>query len=142
MRTRWTIEVACGSNNELRERLRRDFGTIVTAYGFIPEMYRKLSNYDLVITKPGSATLMELLELRVPFLLMPGIPGIEDDNADEITKVLGVPLLRSSDLTQYALRSVIREDGSLTAAGYAWITGLETLRASLPSEGISMSDLA
>ena len=58
----------------------------VKIYGFINNVYELLEIADLVITKPGGATVTECLEMQKFMILLPGIGGQEKYNADFVIK--------------------------------------------------------
>ncbi len=136
------IEVVCGTNHALKARLERQFGSEVGCHAVVPELYRRYRDFDLVITKPGTATLMELVTMRVPFFIIRGIPGIEGRNAQIVGKLIGMPPARSARDIQNLMRELLDHDGTLTASGRAWLANLEALREMLPDRAISWADLA
>lgn len=58
----------------------------VKILGYTNDVFNLLRISDLVITKPGGATLTECLEFKVPMLLIPGVGGQEKYNARYVIK--------------------------------------------------------
>ena len=54
--------------------------------GYSTDVFNLYRISDLVISKPGGATITECLEFRVPMLLIPGVGGQEKYNAKFIEK--------------------------------------------------------
>ena len=77
-----------GKNKELEEKCRRyilkEHISNVTVLGFVADVYSLLNITDIVITKPGGATLTECIDMRVPMILIPGNGGPEKYNAKYI----------------------------------------------------------
>jgi len=90
------VTVVCGRNTRLCAALARRGLPGVEVLGFVDDLPALLGEHDLVVTKPGSVTVQELLDRGVPFLLLPGIPGVERGNALRIGRLLGLPMLRSA----------------------------------------------
>ncbi len=79
-----------GKNQKLEEKARRYVmkrkATNVKVLGFTKDVYNLLSISDVVISKPGGATLTECIDMRVPLILIPGNGGPEKYNARYICK--------------------------------------------------------
>lgn len=58
----------------------------VKILGFTKDVYSLLNASDVVITKPGGATITECIEMRVPMILIPGNGGPEKYNARFVRK--------------------------------------------------------
>lgn len=87
-----------GKNKELEEKCRRfvlqEHISNVTVLGFVNDVYSLLNITDVVITKPGGATLTECIDMRVPMILIPGNGGPEKYNAKYIAhKKYGVKVI-------------------------------------------------
>lgn len=74
-----------GNNKELEDKCRRyifnNYKSNVTVLGFVNDVYSLLRISDIVITKPGGATLTECIDMQVPMILIPGNGGPEKYNA-------------------------------------------------------------
>ena len=79
-----------GKNQRLEEKARRYVmkkkATNVKVLGFTKDVYSLLNISDLVISKPGGATLTECIDMKVPMLLIPGNGGPEKYNAKFIKR--------------------------------------------------------
>lgn len=73
--------VVCGTNAKLKEELgHKSYGFKVQVLGFVNNMPELMSASDLIIAKPGGATMCEALVSNLLMLLTNGIPGQEDGN--------------------------------------------------------------
>ena len=79
-----------GKNQKLEEKARRYVikkkATNVKVLGFTKDVYSLLNISDVVISKPGGATLTECIDMRVPMILIPGNGGPEKYNAKYICR--------------------------------------------------------
>jgi processive 1,2-diacylglycerol beta-glucosyltransferase len=135
-----SITLVCGTNRRLEEKLRRRFGGRFEVQGFVRGLGRRLRKFDFVVTKPGSASLMELFESAVPFAMMPGIPGIEDGNERELM-YWSIPMLRDERSTEQAIRGLFEQDGTFTLAGENWREHISLMRTTLPARELTYSDV-
>ena len=84
------VIVVCGRNEEVKEEVedikskyrRRNIHVL----GFVNNVYELLKISDIVISKPGGATVTECLETKNVMLVLPGIGGQEKYNARFICK--------------------------------------------------------
>lgn len=137
---RFSLTVACGHNGALKEEIAALGDPRIDAQGYICNLPLMFSEYDLVLTKPGSVTVMELLDSAVPFLLIPGIFGIERSNAKKISEYLAMPILRRRREVHRILDTLFAKD--VTAAGRLLTIreGLQRLNNELPAQSISKVD--
>jgi len=131
------VVVSTGSNERLRSHLSGTSPARVEVRGYISEMAREFADYSLVITKPGSVTLMEISDVNVPFILIPGIPGIESGTTVEYCRRLGVRRLR----TERMFRHWFTPDGVTTKEGARAIQAGLDLLAELPDDALRAKDL-
>ena len=79
-----------GKNQKLEEKARKFVmkkrASNVKVLGFTKDVYNLLNVSDVVISKPGGATLTECIDMRVPLILIPGNGGPEKYNARYICK--------------------------------------------------------
>ena len=79
-----------GRNQKLEEKARRYVmkkkASNVKVLGFTKDVYNLLNVSDVVISKPGGATLTECMDMPVPLILIPGNGGTEKYNARYICK--------------------------------------------------------
>ena len=72
-------------NNKLENKCKRYVKqknlTNIKVLGFTNDVFNLLKISDLVISKPGGATITECLEMKVPMILVPGVGGQEKYNA-------------------------------------------------------------
>jgi UDP-N-acetylglucosamine:LPS N-acetylglucosamine transferase len=136
-----SVTAVCGSNAGMRSRIGRMASDAVTAERFMPGLAARLSDFDLVVTKPGSVTLMEAIDARVPFWLMPGIPGIESGNKRWLSDQEGLPFVTDARSARDALFKLFENDLSLTDAGDDWRRRCLSVSSLLPASSLSLSDL-
>ncbi len=69
---RWQVVACCGKNQALKEELESrapGFRNKVVPVGFSLELHRLMRASDLLITKPGPASIMEGVAMNVPLVL-------------------------------------------------------------------------
>lgn len=71
----------CGGNQELYEKLHRQYGRQVIVVGHTDHMADYLRASCLYITKPGGLSSTEAAVFGIPLIHMPPIPGCESHNA-------------------------------------------------------------
>lgn len=85
------IIFVCGKNVKLKNRcdklIKRKKIKNVKILGYTNDVFSLFKISDLVITKPGGATITEALEMHTPLLLVPGVGGQEKYNAKFISKM-------------------------------------------------------
>lgn len=81
-----------GKNNKLKNKCLNYVKTLnlentnILILGFTKDIFNLLNISDVVITKPGGLTVTEILEMKVPMILIPGNGGQEEYNAKFIEK--------------------------------------------------------
>ncbi len=79
-----------GNNARLKEKcdnyVLKNNITNIKVLGYSKDVLNLMKISDLVISKPGGATVTECLEMRVPLLLVPGVGGQEKYNARFISR--------------------------------------------------------
>ena len=85
------IEVVCGDNQRLYQRLRSRFlaSPAVSVFGAVDSLLPFLERAGAVITKPGIATLAEAHAARRQLFLLRGLPVAEDHNARHAIRHFG-----------------------------------------------------
>lgn len=80
----------CGKNDKLKNKCEKYVKEKniknVKVLGYSNDVFNLMKISDLVISKPGGATVTECLEMRVPMLLVPGMGGQEKHNARFVDK--------------------------------------------------------
>lgn len=80
----------CGKNEELKNKceklIKREKYKNIKVLGFVNDVYSLYSVSDIVISKPGGATVTECLEMKKPMILIPGVGGQENYNAKFMLK--------------------------------------------------------
>jgi processive 1,2-diacylglycerol beta-glucosyltransferase len=84
------VIVVCGKNKEVKDSAeyikRRYDSKNIHVLGFINNVYELLKISDIVISKPGGATVTECIETKNVMLILPGIGGQEKFNANFMCK--------------------------------------------------------
>ena len=80
----------CGKNKNLKAKCEEyihsnDIKNVVIL-GFTHDVFNLLYVSDVVITKPGGSTVNEIIEMRKPSILIPGVGGQEKYNAKYMVK--------------------------------------------------------
>ncbi len=80
----------CGRNKKLKNKctqfIKKKNIDNINVIGYSKDVLNLMKISDLVISKPGGATVTECLEMKVPLLLVPGVGGQEKYNARFITR--------------------------------------------------------
>jgi 1,2-diacylglycerol 3-beta-galactosyltransferase len=81
------LAIVCGRNERLLSDLKAlDWPITTHMYGFLENVSELIRGADVVITKAGPSTIMEVLNCGRPLLLCGAIPGQEDGNVDFVLK--------------------------------------------------------
>ena len=111
----YQIVFICGNNKKLKldceSLVKKGNYTDVKILGFINNVYELLKISDIVITKPGGATVTECLEMQRFMVLIPGIGGQESYNAKYVSKSnYGVYKKNRITFRRYLLNNVKKTD--------------------------------
>ena len=137
----FALTVACGRNQHLKDELVLIGDSRLQVEGYIEKLKVHIHSYNLVISKPGSVTLMELLDARIQFFLMPGIAGIERANTRKVTAYLGVPVLRRRRDIKRMLAIFLAGGAASRDLRSRIMDGIDRLTAELPSQMVGRDDL-
>lgn len=74
------LTVVCGNNQKLFKRLKPRENKKLIVLGFTDAMPELMEEADLMITKPGGASIAEALAVELPMIFVQGIPGQESIN--------------------------------------------------------------
>jgi len=77
------VTVVCGGNDGLLHEMTDLFGTDprFEFHGHTDQVPHLMARSDLLVTKPGGLTCSEALASSLPMLLLPPLPGQEEENA-------------------------------------------------------------
>lgn len=84
------VAVVAGRNRKLYESLRRLQGRwrrVCRVLGYCESIHELYVASDVLVTKPGAATVMEAAAMGLPFVCAPPLPGHEEDNARVLTNL-------------------------------------------------------
>jgi hypothetical protein len=84
---------------------------------------------------------MELVDCEVPFLLIPGINGLESGNLRQLRSIGGVPVITNAQSARKTFRELYQEDCTLTPLGIRWQTNLKSLRGYFPLSSLQLADV-
>jgi len=80
----------CGNNEKLKRKCDKYISSKeiknIKVLGYSKDVLNIMKIADLVISKPGGATVTECLEMKVPMLIVPGLGGQEKYNARFISR--------------------------------------------------------
>lgn len=99
----------CGKNNKLKNKCEKYIkdknAKNITVLGYSNDVLNLMKISDLVISKPGGATVTESLEMKLPMLLVPGLGGQEKYNARFIArKKYGIKLRGTTSFKRWLKR--------------------------------------
>lgn len=136
-----SLTVSCGHNRRLQDELLASTNGEIEVLGYITDLPKLFSEYDLIITKPGSITLMEIVDARVPFVLMPGIPGIERGNESKLGRYTGVPVVRrAADISRVLAAARGLTPGAIRLRS-GLLAGLNRIAEEMPERAFSLADV-
>lgn len=77
------ITVVCGSNARVRAQIESAYpqGGRLRVLGRVQPLFELLDSADVVVTKPGGLTSTEVMQKRLPLVLIHPIEGVETQNA-------------------------------------------------------------
>ncbi len=75
------VLVVCAKNNKLLQRLEKRNLENVKVFGFIDNIQELMAVSDIMITKPGGSSIVELLNMELLPIFIAAIPGQERENA-------------------------------------------------------------
>lgn len=90
----------CGANLRSFERLARSNAPRLRAFAHVDDTASLMAAADLIVSKPGGVTTSEAIALRKPLLLTRGVPGQEDRNAAELSRLGVAEVVDGRDLTR------------------------------------------
>lgn len=139
-RCRPVVTVACGNNRQLASSISKDFPE-VHFLPFSPDLANTFQQYDLIITKPGSLTLQEVANVGIPFLWMPGVPGLETHTRNFCQRS-GIPSVGDAQSARVWLDKLLDHSGSPLPEWYNLIRMCNLFRDALPKKSFSLDDLS
>lgn len=84
------LNIVCGRDEELKARMDRfvnqNASKEVVVYGFTDQVYSLMDGADLLISKPGGASVTEALLRRIPMIIPYLIGGQEKENLDYLVE--------------------------------------------------------
>ncbi|MFT3867200.1 MAG: glycosyltransferase [Nibricoccus sp.] len=103
-----SLVVVAGKNSTLEKECRvvaENLPVPAKVYGFVNNMHELMDAADLVVTKPGGLTTMEVLAKGKPLALVAPIPGQEQRNAEYLLEEgAAVRLYDTADAAYYLRR--------------------------------------
>jgi len=96
------VTIVCGKNKKLYENLtNKNPVKNLKVLGFVNNMHELIKEYDLMLTKPGGATLFEAIQSKTPVIVKLPKVGQEIENAKFIVdKGIGIVYNDENDLKQ------------------------------------------
>lgn len=98
------VLVVCAKNKKLFARLQKRNLENVKVLGFIDNMQELMAVADLIITKPGGSSIVELLNMELLPVFIAGIPGQESANVMALAEYgIGATFKNISAIKNYVL---------------------------------------
>ncbi len=96
------LTIVTGSNYKLYDKLTKEKPLDnIKVLGFVNDMYNLIKNYDLMISKPGGATLFEAIQSQTPIIVRNPKVGQEIENGKFIVdKGIGILYQDEDDLKE------------------------------------------
>ncbi|MCX5698891.1 MAG: glycosyltransferase [Candidatus Omnitrophica bacterium] len=82
LRCQAQVLVVCAKNKKLFGRLQKQNLENVKVFGFVNNAQELMAVSDVIITKPGGATITEVLIMELPVIFISAIPGQETANVE------------------------------------------------------------
>jgi processive 1,2-diacylglycerol beta-glucosyltransferase len=74
--------IVTGSNERLAKALKKEkFGNKIKIFGFVENMAELISTADLIVSKAGGISVMEIITMKKPLIITEINPGQEEPNA-------------------------------------------------------------
>ena len=111
------ITVVCGSNARMRAQIETTYGKVprVRVLGREQHLFELMDSADLVVTKPGGLTSTEVMQKRLPLVLIHPIEGVETRNAAFFERE-GVALWAKEEGETAAMARLLLERPAMRAA--------------------------
>lgn len=108
------VIVVCGNNKALLHTLNgRQFQFPIRLFGFVDNMHELMSASDLLIAKPGGATMCESLVKGLPMIMTSPIPGQESANAEWLSSHQAAFKIDNPSEIKTIVKRIIQEPGLL-----------------------------
>jgi processive 1,2-diacylglycerol beta-glucosyltransferase len=89
------VLVVCATNRRLYQKLKKKEGLGIKAYGFVNNPEELMAVSDVIITKPGGASIVEIVAMELVPVFISAIPGQEEEN-ERVLRRFGVGFLPRS----------------------------------------------
>lgn len=108
------VIVVCGNNKALLHTLNgRQFQFPIRLFGFVDNMHELMSASDLLIAKPGGATMCESLVKGLPMIMTSPIPGQESANAEWLSSHQAAFKINDPSEIKNIVKRIIQNPGLL-----------------------------
>ncbi|MFH1191050.1 MAG: glycosyltransferase [Candidatus Omnitrophota bacterium] len=98
------VLVVCAGNNKLYARLLKRNLENVKVYGFVTNTEELMAASQVMITKPGGATITEVLIMELPVIFISAIPGQETANLKALAEYnIGVSFKTIEEIKNFVL---------------------------------------
>lgn len=134
------IIVVCGKDAELKEKMDKLVGKYeskeVEVYGFVDNIYSLMDSADLLISKPGGASVTEALLRRIPMIIPYMIGGQEKENRDYlidsgaaiwVSKVKEIPFIINKLIEEPEILDYMESNMDEIASGFSIDSAIEKL---------------
>ncbi|MDD5129573.1 MAG: glycosyltransferase [Candidatus Omnitrophica bacterium] len=98
------VLVVCAGNEKLYEKLLKRNLENVKVFGFISNTEELMAAAQVIITKPGGATITEVLIMELPVVFISAIPGQETANVEALSGYgIGITPKNIEEIKRYIL---------------------------------------
>jgi processive 1,2-diacylglycerol beta-glucosyltransferase len=98
------VLVVCAGNKKLYAKLLKRNLENVKVFGFISNAEELMAAAQVIITKPGGATITEVLIMELPVVFISAIPGQETANVEALAEYgIGVSLKNIEEIKKFVL---------------------------------------
>ena len=105
------LVVITGNNQELAEKLTREYGNKLTVHGFIDYVPKLMLGADILISKAGGLTAAEALATGLNFFIYKPLPGQENKNAAFLEEKYGAHIVTSpQEIQQQAAKLLAKKE--------------------------------
>lgn len=111
------VTVVCGSNERVKAQIERSFdvGSRLRVLGRVQPLFDLLDSADVVVTKPGGLTSTEVMQKRLPLVLIHPIEGVETQNAAFFEREGAACWAKQAGETAAFARHLLEEDAARAA---------------------------
>lgn len=103
------VSVIAGNNTKLYNELNKLKSKVkypFRVYSYVEDIYNKMVDSDLLISKPGGLTVSEALSVQIPILIYKPLPGQEEHNLKYLIKNKAAIRINNVNELQYWIKYI------------------------------------